>query len=115
MVPCKGFSSAGVPPAPRPSLFQNRRPFLRQDEQDAGATSARYRDGTPTFPEIVGYYHTGTMRPFPASGQADAGDKQCGKPHSCAADFTQLCLRFGVAIQERRNTRVLTPSRIEVF
>jgi hypothetical protein len=35
-----GFGSAGASSALRSFLeFQNRRPFLRQDEQDAGATS----------------------------------------------------------------------------
>ena len=41
-----GFGSAGVPPAP--CFFkesQHRRPFLRQDEQDAGATWPRCRIG----------------------------------------------------------------------
>jgi hypothetical protein len=40
MSQCDGFGSAGVPPAPGSFLdFQTRRPFLLQDEQDAGATS----------------------------------------------------------------------------
>ncbi len=46
-----GFGSAGVPPAP--CFFkesQHRRPFLRQDEQDAGATSPRCRVGPAKFP-----------------------------------------------------------------
>jgi len=44
------FSSAGVPLAPRFFLnLQRSRPFLRQDEQDAGATSAHRLNGPAKF------------------------------------------------------------------
>ena len=41
---CDGFGGAGVSPAPCAFLIQNCRPFLRQGEQDAGATSIQKID-----------------------------------------------------------------------